>query len=62
LDFYLKELDQTKQTELFGEQLALAKKHDLPVILHVRKAHDQTIKLLKKYQVKGGIVHALVGF
>lgn len=61
LDFFIKELDQIKQIEIFEAQLILARKHDLPVILHVRKAHDQTIALLKKYPTKGGIVHAFNG-
>ena len=61
LDFYLKELDKNKQTELFEKQLQIAKEHDLPVILHVRKAHDQVLLLLKKYKLKGGFAHAFNG-
>ena len=61
LDYYLKELDQQQQTELFESQLLIAKKHDLPVILHVRKAHDQVLQLLKKIKVKGGFCHAFNG-
>lgn len=61
LDFYLKELDKNKQTELFEKQLQIAKEHELPVILHVRKAHDQVLSLLKKYKLKGGFAHAFNG-
>lgn len=61
LDFYLKELDQQQQTDLFAAQLQIAKDHDLPVILHVRKAHDQILQLLKKIKVKGGFCHAFNG-
>lgn len=61
LDFYLKDLDKDKQLDLFEQQLLLAKKHDLPVILHVRKAHDQVLQLLKKIKVKGGFSHAFNG-
>ena len=61
LDFYIKELDQQQQTDLFEAQLQIAKKHDLPVILHVRKAHDQVLQLLKKVKVKGGFCHAFNG-
>ena len=61
LDFFVKELDKNKQIEFFEAQLLLAKKHNLPVILHTRKSHDQTIALLKKHQVKGGIAHAFNG-
>jgi len=61
LDFYLKDLDKNKQLELFEQQLLVAKKHNLPVILHVRKAHDQVLQLLKKIKVKGGFSHAFNG-
>ncbi|MBT3505183.1 MAG: TatD family hydrolase [Piscirickettsiaceae bacterium] len=61
LDFYLEHHDKSKQIALFEQQLELAVKFDLPVILHVRKAHDVVIQLLKKHRVKGGIVHALSG-
>ena len=61
LDFYIKELDQQRQLALFEAQLFIAKKHDLPVILHVRKAHDQVLQLLKKIKVKGGFCHAFNG-
>ncbi len=61
LDFYLKDHDKPSQSHLFEQQLQLAADYQLPVILHVRKAHDQTLALLKKYSLKGGIVHAFSG-
>ena len=61
LDFYIPEHDKASQILLFEQQLTIAKKTDLPVILHVRKAHDQILLLLKKHSVKGGIVHAFSG-
>jgi len=61
LDFYIPGHDKNSQTALFEQQLNIAKNADLPVILHVRKAHDATIQLLKKHRVKGGIVHAFNG-
>jgi TatD DNase family protein len=61
LDFYIKELDQNQQTKIFEQQLVIAKNHNLPVILHVRKAHDQVLQLLKKIKVKGGFCHAFNG-
>jgi len=61
LDFYLKELDAQAQIKLFEAQLNIAKAHNLPVILHVRKAHDQVLQLLKKIKVKGGFCHAFNG-
>lgn len=61
LDYYDKQLDRKRQQKLFEAQLDIAQQADLPVILHVRKAHDRVIKTLKKFEVKGGIVHAYGG-
>ena len=41
--------------------MLIAKKHDLPVILHVRKAHDQVLQILNTIKVKGGFCHAFNG-
>ncbi len=61
LDFYLPDHDKQAQTVLFTEQLKIAQDTELPVLLHVRKAHDQTVSCLKKHPVNGGIVHAFNG-
>ena len=61
LDFYIPEHDKADQISLLEQQLSIAREADLPVILHVRKAHDQTLLLLKKHTVKGGIIHAFSG-
>lgn len=61
LDFYLANHDKQAQIDLFTEQLKIAQSSQLPVLLHVRKAHDQTINLLRKHRVVGGIVHAFNG-
>lgn len=61
LDFYVPGHDREQQVALFEQQLSVAVTADLPVILHVRKAHDLVIQLLKKHPVKGGIVHAFNG-
>jgi len=61
LDFYLKDHDKNSQTTLFEQQLNIAAETQLPVILHVRKAHEHTIALLKKHSINKGIVHAFSG-
>ena len=61
LDYYLANLDQDLQKEYFTKQLALAKNENLPVILHVRKAHDDVLQQLRKFKLSGGIVHAFSG-
>lgn len=61
LDYFLPGHNKQRQLALFSGQLKLAAKHQLPVILHVRKAHDEVLKLLRKIPLKGGIVHAFSG-
>lgn len=61
LDFAMPGLDPRRQQELFEAQLRLALEFDLPVLLHVRKAHDQVLATLKRFRVRGGIAHAFNG-
>lgn len=62
LDFFIANLNQEKQIELFTRQLEMANHFQLPVLLHVRKAHDQVLKLLRQFKLeRGGIVHAYSG-
>ncbi|MGW8195735.1 MAG: TatD family hydrolase, partial [Desulforhopalus sp.] len=62
LDYYDKSFDREAQQRLFEEQLDIAKKAHLPILLHVRKAHDQVLATLRrKHFVHGGIVHAFNG-
>lgn len=61
LDFYLPEADRAAQLQLFQAQLVLAVNVGKPVILHVRKAHDEALACLRRQRVCGGIVHAFSG-
>jgi TatD DNase family protein len=62
LDYYQPELDRDVQQRLFEAQLTIAARHDLPVLLHVRKAHDRVLATLRrKHFRRGGIVHAYNG-
>lgn len=62
LDFFLKPYDESKQYLFFEQQIELAMSHRLPLILHVRKAHDHAAALLKKKKFDcGGIVHCYSG-
>jgi TatD DNase family protein len=61
LDYYIERPDRQAQQELFTAQLAIAREVGLPVILHVRKAHDDVLKHLKQTRVHGGIAHAFNG-
>ena len=50
------------QVMLLEAQFKLARQMNLPVILHVVKAHDRMLSLLRRYALpKGGVVHAFSG-
>ncbi len=62
LDFFVKGLDRERQQWLFERQLQIAAEFQLPVLLHVRKAHDQVLTTLRKMKFPhGGIAHAFNG-
>lgn len=61
LDFFLKTPDRQRQQALFEAQLELARDAGLPVILHVRKAHDQVLSSLRRTGLHRGISHAFNG-
>ena len=50
-----------KQTHFFEAQLQIAQRHQLPVILHVRRSADGLLKGLRQFPVSGGIAHAFNG-
>jgi len=61
LDFSFPDLDKVRQQALFEAQLKVAREADLPVLLHVRKAHDAVLAALRQIRVPGGIAHAFNG-
>jgi TatD DNase family protein len=61
LDFFERKDNIDQQEEIFVDQLKLARKYDLPVIMHVRGAIDRILKNLRRYSVRGGIAHAFNG-
>jgi TatD DNase family protein len=69
LDFFVPELCvnplREKQIHFYREQLKLAKKYDLPVVVHVRRSADLLLKSLRDFSTNGyqwrGIIHAFNG-
>lgn len=64
LDYFVEGLDNDKQERFFHTQLQLARKHGLPVLIHVRRSVDKVLKHLR--QTAGGrpwqgIAHAFNG-
>lgn len=62
LDAFIPHPDHQAQLFYLQAQLALARQARLPVVLHIRKAHDQVIALLRRQRFdQGGIAHAFNG-
>lgn len=61
LDLFVRKDNLEKQEYFLSKQLSIAKKYDLPVILHVRSAIDLILKHLRKNKVRGGVAHAFNG-
>ena len=60
LDYHYDFSPREKQKAVFEQQLKLAKELDIPVIIHDREAHADTLELLERYTPKG-IVHCFSG-
>lgn len=62
LDLFIDNPNLPRQEEFFTAQILIAAHQSLPLILHVRKAHDQTASLLRRLNFQeGGIIHAWSG-
>ena len=61
LDGFVPGLDMARQQFFYKAQLTLARAHDLPVLLHVRRSADVLLQGLRQTPVKGGIAHAFNG-
>lgn len=62
LDYFVPGLDPARQEHFYREQLRLARRHGLPVILHVRRSADRLLKGLRELAPgAGGIAHAFNG-
>ncbi len=60
LDYHY-DVDRNKQKILFEEQIKLAIKYNLPLIIHSRDAINDTYELLKKYPKCYGVMHCYSG-
>ncbi|MCH5304310.1 MAG: TatD family hydrolase [Ruminococcus sp.] len=59
LDYHW-DIPKDLQNRIFEEQLALSKELDVPVVIHDREAHGDTMALLRKYKPKG-LMHCFSG-
>ncbi|BBV69583.1 metal-dependent hydrolase [Enterobacter kobei] len=62
LDLYREDPQFERQQTILDAQLRLAKRHDLPVILHSRRTHDKLAMHLKRIDLpRSGVVHGFSG-
>ena len=58
LDYHYKPYDREAQIKLFEEMIALAKKHNLPMIFHIREAFDDFFPIVENQHVTRAVVHS----
>ncbi len=63
LDYYYDNVEKDVQKKWFSRQIELAKEVALPVIIHDREAHKDTIDILKADNAEkvGGVLHCFSG-
>ncbi|QDH21285.1 TatD family hydrolase [Saccharibacillus brassicae] len=63
LDYHWDKSPKDVQHRVLREQIALAKRVKLPIVIHNREAHEDTIRILKEENASevGGIMHAFSG-
>lgn len=60
LDYHWMESSKEKQKEFFVKQIELSKELDMPVIVHDREAHGDTLDILRDTKPKG-VLHCFSG-
>lgn len=63
LDYYYDHSPRLEQQTLLRTFIAIAKSANKPLSLHVRDAHDDTLRILKQEQARdvGGVIHCFTG-
>ena len=61
LDYHYDSSPRDIQRDVFRKQLILAKELDLPVIIHNREAHGDTIPMLRELAPMRGVLHCYSG-
>ena len=64
LDFYYNHSDKSTQIVSFEKQIEIAQDLSLPIVVHMRDAEDDTLKIIKKQLKKkkfSGVIHCFTG-
>lgn len=61
LDYFRNLSPRAKQMEMFARQLELAHELKLPIIIHDRDAHEQTLRMVRESKIRTGVFHCFSG-
>ncbi len=61
LDYHYTKENKEIQKRVFKTQIEIAKMLDLPIVVHDREAHFDTLEILKEYKVKNAVLHCFSG-
>ena len=61
LDYHYTKENKEIQKRVFITQIEIAKMLDLPIVVHDREAHYDTLEILKEYKVKKALLHCFSG-
>ncbi len=61
LDYYRNLSPRDTQKRVFSEQLELALRLELPVVVHIRESIDESLRILEKSGIKRGVLHSFPG-
>lgn len=61
LDYYYLHSPKAIQQARFREQIGLAERHGLPLVIHTRDAWDDTFEILDRQSHTGGVFHCFTG-
>jgi len=61
LDYYRDLSPRHLQEKAFRDQIALARRKGLPVVVHDRDAHAKVMQILKEEKVSSGVLHCFSG-
>ena len=61
LDFFRDASPTELQREAFAAQIALARKYDLPIVIHQRSAEREVLEMLREHGPVRGVMHCFSG-
>ena len=61
LDYYWKDDNREQQKQVFRAQMALAAEKSVPVIIHDREAHGDTLEIVREFPEARGVFHCFSG-